>query len=218
MEDGRGRRGVFVVLEGIEGSGKSTQAALLAGWLERRGVQHLLVREPGGTPLGEEIRRLLLHGGHMPAVAELYLYLAARAALVETEVRPALARGTLVLADRFDLSTLAYQGAGRGLDGAAVRSANALATGGLVPDLVVLLDVPVELGETRRSARGAADRMEREGPAFHGRIAEAYGLLAEQSGPGLIRVDATGRADAVHGAIVRILEERFPETFAAGRG
>jgi len=218
MAEQSGQRGLFLVLEGIEGSGKSTQAALLADWMERRGVAHLLVREPGGTPVGEEIRRVLLHGHGMPAVAELYLYLAARAALVATVVRPALAAGTVVLADRFELSTLAYQGAGRGLDEAAVRTANALATGGLVPDLVLLLDVPVEVGEARRAARGAADRMERAGQDFHRRVAEAYGLLAERQGTGVARVAASGEPEEVHGAIVRLIEERYAETFPPGRG
>jgi dTMP kinase len=213
-----GRQGRFLVLEGIEGSGKSTQASLLAAWLERLGVPHVLVREPGGTPLGEEIRRLLLHGDAMPAVSELYLYLAARAALVDTVVRPALAAGRVVLADRFELSTLAYQGAGRGLDPATVGAANALATGGLRPDLVLLLDVPREVGEQRRAARGAADRMEQEAAAFHERVAEAYALLSDRMGPGAVRVDATGEPEVVHAAIVRLLEARFAETFPRGRG
>ena len=110
------RRGIFIALEGIEGSGKSTQAALLGEWLEESGIPCRLTREPGGTELGESIRQLLLHGGAMPAVAELLLMLAARTALLAEVVRPALAGGGVVVADRYSLSTLAYQGYGRELD------------------------------------------------------------------------------------------------------
>ena len=129
MTDGSG--GLFLVLEGIEGAGKSTQLRDLAGWLEELGIEHLATREPGGTEVGEAIRELLLHRPELDVEpeCELFLILAARAAFVRQVVRPALDRGAVVLSDRFDLSTLAYQGFGRGLDVTELRRSNALATG-----------------------------------------------------------------------------------------
>jgi dTMP kinase len=207
-------KGIFVVLEGIEGSGKSTQAKLLGEWLSAAGIPHLLTREPGGTSHGEEIRRLLLHSEDMPAMTELLLMLAARATLLEQRVRPALAAGEVVVADRYDISTLAYQGYGRGLPLEDVRRANDIATGGLVPDLVLLLDAPQSVGVARRAAsRPGEDRIERAGREFHDRVSEAYALLASEAG-NVCRIDATAPADIVHAEIVRALQDRFPETFA----
>lgn len=211
-------RGRFIVLEGVEGSGKSTQARLLGEWLGEAGIPHVLTREPGGTTVGEEIRGALLHGGDMPARTELLLYLAARAALVEQVVRPALAAGQVVVADRFELSTLAYQSYGRGLPLEAVRSANGFATGGLRPDLTVLVDVTIEEGMARRAAAGmAADRMERAGDEFHRKVAEAYRLLSEAEA-GIVRVSGADAPEAVHRAIRRLLAVRFPETFPPAQG
>lgn len=211
-------RGIFIVLEGIEGSGKSTQVALLAQWLEQQRVPHLVTREPGGTPLGEEIRRLLLHGEAMPAVTELLLMLAARSTLLEAAVRPALARGEVVVAARYSLSTLAYQGYGRQLELEQVRRAIALATAGLEPDLTLVLEVPRSEGEARRSAsRPGEDRIERAGSEFHTRVAEAYRLLA-QSERGVVRVDGVGEPDAVQERVRSELRRRFPETFGNGQG
>lgn len=210
--------GNFIVLEGIEGSGKSTQAAALADWLRARGVSCLHTREPGGTALGEEIRRLLLHGGAVPSIAELLLMLAARATLLDEIVRPALAAGQLVIADRYSLSTLAYQGHGRGLDLEQVRTAIDFATGGLRPDVTVLLEVPRAVGEARRAAsRPGEDRIERAGTEFHARVAEAYRLLAETE-PGIVRVNGEGPVTAVAARIRAALAGHFPETFAERPG
>jgi dTMP kinase len=210
---------MFIVLEGVEGSGKSTQARLLGEWLAARGVPHLVTREPGGTQLGEEIRAALLHGGDdVPARTELLLMVAARSAFVAQVVRPALAGGRVVVADRYELSTLAYQGYGRGLPLAEVRQVNAFATGGLSPDLTIVLDVEVAEGAARRARAGAAaDRIERAGAAFHEAVARAYRLLC-RSEPGVERVPGGGEPAAVHGAIVRLLGRRFPETFASAQG
>lgn len=211
-------RGTFIVLEGIEGSGKTTQAALLAEWLQREGVPHLLTREPGGTALGEEIRRLLLHGDAMPASAELLLMLAARATLLEERVRPALAAGRVVIADRYSLSTLAYQGYGRGLDLQDVRSAIRFATGALAPDLTLVLEVSQQLGVERRAAsRPGEDRIEGAGAAFHDRVAEAYRLLAREEA-GVTVVDGVGDAAEVQARIRGVLGRRFPETFPERQG
>jgi dTMP kinase len=142
------RAGRFIVLEGGDGVGKSTQAALLSSFMDARGIPHVLTREPGGTPVGEAIRELLLGRADfdMPAETELLLMLAARATFVRDVVRPALAEGKVVLADRFSLSTLAYQGYGRGLDLDDVREAIRIATGGLDADLYVVLDLPASNG------------------------------------------------------------------------
>jgi dTMP kinase len=210
--------GRFIVLEGVEGSGKSTQAALLSEWLERTGIAHLRTREPGGTAVGEEIRRILLHGDEITPRSELFLLLAARSALVEREIRPALAAGKVVVADRYGLSTLAYQAHGRALPHQAVRSLNDFATGGLRPDLTVVLDVPVGVGAARRAAAGqGADRIEAAGAAFHDRVAEAYRLLVE-SEECVESVDGTGSAAAVHASILALLMARFPETFGRTTG
>jgi dTMP kinase len=209
---------MFIVFEGIEGSGKSTQARLLADVLTARGVGHVLTREPGGTPVGEEVRRALLHGGDMPARTELLLMLAARSAFVEQVVRPALGRGDVVIADRYELSSFAYQGHGRGVPLDEVRAANTFATGGLRPDLTIVLAVPVAEGVERRGQRGAAeDRIERAGSAFHEKVARAYRLLSE-SEPGVEVVDGTQDVAAVHTAIMGLLRDRFPETFGPAQG
>lgn len=209
---------MFIVLEGVEGSGKSTQVKLLGDWLAKRGIGHVITREPGGTAVGEDIRRILLEGEHVPVRAELLLMLSARAIFVEETVRPALERGLVVVADRYELSTLAYQAYGRGLPVDEVRRMNAFATGGLAPDLTLVLDVPPEVGEARRAREGRGpDRIEKAGAAFHRAVAEAYRLLAETE-PRVERIDGTGTPEAVHEAVLRSLAARFPETFGLGEG
>lgn len=210
--------GRFIVLEGGEGAGKSTQAALLGEWLERAGVRHVRTREPGGTPVGEEIRRLLLHGGDMPARTELLLLLAARAALVEAQIRPALEAGLVVVSDRFGLSSLAYQGYGRGLDVEEVRRLHEFAAGGVRPDLTIVLEVPQGVAQARRAAgRQGDDRIEAAGGEFHARVSEAYRLLARTE-ENVVLLDGTQPAGAVHGEIVRLVRGRFPETFSGTTG
>jgi dTMP kinase len=210
---------MFIVFEGIEGSGKSTQARMLADWLGARGRDVILTREPGGTQIGEEIRRALLHGGDdVPARTELLLMLAARAAFVDAVVRPALERGAVVVADRYELSSVAYQGYGRGVALDELRRVNHFATGGLKPDLTLVLEVELAEGASRREAAGrTADRIERAGDAFHRSVAEAYRLLAREE-PGVVAVDGTGEAERVHDAVLEVLAARFPETFAAAKG
>lgn len=210
---------MFIVLEGIEGSGKSTQARMLADRLESAGRAVVLTREPGGTQVGEEIRRALLHGGDdVPARTELLLMLAARAAFVDGVVKPALSEGAVVISDRYEMSTFAYQGYGRGLPLDEVRQINHFATGGLRPDATLVLDVELSESEARRAEAGRlADRIERAGDAFHRRVAEAYRLLGS-SEAGAVLVSGGGRPDEVHAAILTVLRDRFPETFGAGPG
>src|SRR5690242_17879187 len=162
---------LLIVLEGPEGAGKSTQLRLLTEWLVARGREVVAVREPGGTVLGDEIRRILLDPeSDIVPPAEALLFMASRAQLVERVLRPALDARSIVLVDRFFLSTYAYQGAGRGIPDADLVAANRMATAGLMPDLTVLLDLPTEEGLSRVARRGAHDRIERATNAFHTRV------------------------------------------------
>ncbi|MBT2533248.1 dTMP kinase [Arthrobacter sp. ISL-48] len=173
--------GLFIAFEGGDGAGKSTQTARLAEALESRGLTVLRTREPGGTPIGEKLRSLVLdHGhGHIDAHTEALIFAASRAAHASQVIRPALAQGQIVLTDRYIDSSVAYQGAGRDLGTDAVRSLNEWATSGLQPDLTVLLDVDPVDGRVRRTAGDAAeDRLESEADDFHTRIREAFLELA----------------------------------------
>lgn len=211
-------RGLFLAFEGVEGSGKTTQVARLAGWLRARGVDVVVAREPGSTPLGERVRETVLSADlHVPPRSELFLMLAARAAFVEQVVGPGVAAGRVVIADRFELSTLAYQGAGRGLPLDEVTACNRVATGGMEPDATLLLDVDPEVGAARQRAAGkAADRMEREEAAFHRRVSQGYRAHAERVA-GIVRIDAVGDEDLVHRRVLEALADRFPETFPAAQ-
>ncbi len=215
-------RGRLIVFEGGEGSGKSTQLRRLSASLDRSRVSHVCLREPGGTPLGTEVRRLLLdRASDITPRAEALLFMASRAQLVEREIRPALARGDVVLLDRFFLSTYAYQVGGHGLPEAEVLSANAFATGGLVPDLTLLLTFPVEEGLARAGRRAAAhDRMELMGLDFHGRVGAAFERFQRpewqaehaECGP-IVTVVAEGTEQAVTGRVNAAIEARWPGTF-----
>ncbi len=207
-------RGIFLAFEGTEGAGKTTQVRRLAQHLATCGNPPLIAREPGSTPLGEQVRQWVLESGALPSRSELFLLLAARAVFVEEVVQPALAAGQIVIADRFELSTLAYQGAGRGLPLDQIRAANHLATGGVRPDATLLLELSPEEGAQRQAAAGKLpDRMEREGVEFHERVAAGYRILADRV-DGILRVDARGTQDAVHARVLGVLSVRFPETFA----
>jgi dTMP kinase len=185
--DGAGS--VFVTFEGIDGSGKSVQAELLAASLRAEGREVVQTREPGGTALGEQVREILLGGGSIAPWAEATLFAGARAQLVEEVIRPALARGADVVCDRFLDSSLAYQGIARGLGLEAVLELNALATGRLTPDRTFLLLLPV--AEAVRRTEGRRDRIEREGHGFLERVDRAYRDLAEAFPGRIIALDAT---------------------------
>ena len=199
------RRGVFVVFEGGDGAGKSTQVGLLVDALRAEGHDTLRTREPGGTPLGERVRELVLDPAHGPvdARAEALLFAAARAAHVAQLIRPALAAGRTVVCDRFADSSAAYQGAGRGLGLDRVAELNAWATAGLVPDLTVLLDVPAGTGRTRREARDgtAGDRLETEPDAFHDANRAAFLELAGRAPERYLVLDATRPAGELSAAV-----------------
>ncbi|HEV2129904.1 MAG TPA: dTMP kinase [Longimicrobiaceae bacterium] len=210
--------GLFLAFEGVEGAGKTTQVRLLSEHLRARGFTVVVAREPGSTPLGERIREATLNDAALaiPARSELFLMLAARAAFVDQVVRPALTEGSVVIADRFELSTLAYQGWGRGLPLEEIRRCNALATDGLAPAATLLLDVEPEEGARRQRAAGKdPDRMESEEADFHRRVAAAYRALADQI-PGVVRIDGRGSAPAVHARVLSALSRDFAETFPHG--
>jgi dTMP kinase len=206
-----GQPGVLIAFEGVEGAGKSTQLDRLRDELERRGHEVVVTREPGGTPVGERVRQVLLDPAvDLDARAEALLFAAARAQLVEQVIRPALERGAVVLCDRYLDSSLAYQGAGRGLGRGPVQEVNRFATGGLLPDLVVLLDVDPAEGLGRNTA--SRDRIEVEGLGFHRRVREAFRELAAGDPGRFAVVDAAAPADQVAAAVLAAalghLEER----------
>lgn len=203
--------GLFVTLEGGEGSGKSTQLARLTQRLRDGGLDPLVVREPGGTPLAEGIRALLLDPSYAPgAITEALLMVAARSDLVATRLQPALESGRVVLCDRYGDSTLAYQGGGRGLDPGRLAEWNRIATGGLVPDLTLLFDLPPKVGLARRAeAAGTPNRLDLESEAFHGRVRERYLELARAEPARFVVLDATLEPDALAARVWSAVSERL---------
>jgi len=201
-------RGVLVSFEGVEGSGKSTQAERLVKRLARLDVTCLVAREPGGTDIGEAIRTILLDpkNKEMHGLTELFLYLASRNQLVREKVMPALAEGKVVILDRFGDSSTAYQGYGRELGEKLVARMNKLATAGLKPSLTLLVDVPIEVGQGRK-AYGVLDRLERERVEFHERVRQGYLRVARRA-PGRMKVlDGTLPADELERMIFSHVEE-----------
>ena len=198
----RALRGTLITFEGGEGGGKSTQADLLGTWLGEKGYQAVIAREPGTTQVGEAVRRLLLEEApdHLAAEAELALYVAARAQLVAELVRPSLVAGKVVVLDRYGDSSIAYQGYGRGLVPEQVRKLNRWATGGLEPDLTILMDVAPEV-ETDRLEGRPRDRLERAGRSFHERVREGYLELAGKEPGRFVVVDAGRPIDEIQGVI-----------------
>ena len=189
--------GRFLVIDGPDGAGKSTQVDLLGSWLRDQGAAVTQVRDPGGTAIGDRIRRILLDGGHgeMSVECETMLYMASRAQLVAEVVRPTLAEGRCVLSDRYISSTVAYQGAG-GMDPGAVSAVGEVAVGGLRPDLTIILDVSTRKGLARLT--GQPDRMEAKGHQFHARVRKLFQEQAKEDARRFALVDAGGTVDQVH--------------------
>jgi dTMP kinase len=209
--------GVFVVFEGVEGAGKGTQIELARDFVASRGLEVLVTREPGGTEFGERLRDMILdpQTGKLDPRAEALVFAASRAHHVTTVIRPALAEGKVVICDRFVDSSIAYQGAARGLGEEDVLTLNAWATQGLFPDLVLLLTLEPEYGLLR--SEGVADRIESEDGAFHARVAEAYQRIAEEHPERYAVIDAAGTEEAVH-ARLRTELERVLVRVEQGRG
>lgn len=203
-------RGKFIAFEGGEGAGKSTQARLLAATLQRRGIECVVTREPGGTPGAEAIRALLLgtEGDGWNPRAEALLFAAARSDHVERLIRPALEAGKWVICDRYVDSSRAYQGGGLGLSDAEVRELHRIGSGGLLPDVTLLIEVSPEVARQRAAARDVdgADRIGGRDEEFHAKVAAAFHRFAETEPVRFARIDGNGDADSVHQAIMAALE------------
>lgn len=207
------RQGLFITLEGGEGSGKSSQAQALKALLEGAGRTVTITREPAGCPLGRRLRELLAEPSlELDPRSELFLFVAARAQHVAEVIRPALEHDDIVICDRFADSTTAYQGYGRGLSLEDVRLANRIATQGLVPDLTVLLHVPVEAGLARKRGEDVPDRIGQEGAEFHERVRQGYLALAGEEPQRFLVVDGTLAAEEITQTIWRRLEPLLQES------
>jgi dTMP kinase len=210
-------RGIFITFEGIEGCGKTTQITILARALEKQGHQVVITREPGGSPIANQIRSILLSADNVAMVplTELFLYEAARAQHLSEVVTPALDRGAVVLCDRFTDATIAYQGYGRGLDLSTISTLNRLATSGLTPQLTLLFDCDVETGLGRAQARIASltgereERFELESLAFHERVRQGYLALAQQEPERFSIIPAKGDIDQVSKTVWQEIDQRF---------
>jgi dTMP kinase len=210
-------KGTFITFEGIEGSGKSTQIALFADYLTARGVRHVLTREPGGTLIGDQIRKILLDPANraLDPAAELLLYAASRAQHLREIILPALACGANVLCDRFSDATLAYQGYGRGLDIEMIRALDRIVTAGMRPDLTLLFDIEAASGVARARGRNnsrgleAEARFENEELAFHERVRQGYLALVAQEPERIQVVDASSSAEAIQAKVRKIFDERL---------
>ncbi len=201
--------GLFITLEGGDGTGKSTQSALIGDWYTEQGREVVFTREPGGTDLGTELREIVLHSrGHIAPRAEALLYAADRAHHIATVVRPALERGAVVIQDRYLDSSVAYQGAGRVLDPDEVRGVSMWATEGLVPDVTVVLDLDPAIGRDRLDAANKQfDRLEAEALEFHTRVRDSYLAMAAVEPQRFLVVDATLDRDTIRDAIIARLSE-----------
>jgi dTMP kinase len=194
------KRGVFIVLEGPDRSGKSTQAELLKTWLEKQGKKVMLTREPGGTRLSEQIRKILLDPkSEIEPMTELFLYETSRIKHTLEKILPALKAGKVIISDRYTLSTTAYQGYGRGLDLETVETLNRIATLNLKPDVTIVFDIPDKVFAEREKTRPGRDRIEREPDSFRRRVNRAYKLLARR--PGVNRVNAGRPVEAIQADI-----------------
>lgn len=207
------REGIFITLEGGDGSGKTTLIGRLAAFLQNRSMPYLVTREPGGIEIAEKIREIILNPAHtaMDARTEALLYAAARSQHLAEKVEPALREGLTVLCDRFVDSSLVYQGVGRGLGMEEVWSINQFATGGLKPDLTFYLDIEPEVGMARIEANGnrEVNRLDMESLTFHRKVREAYLRIAEENPERIITIDANRPIAVVERDIVRMLENRI---------
>lgn len=209
---------MFLSLDGIDGAGKSTQLRWLEAWLREIGCEVVTCRDPGSTPLGERIRELLLHAERVSIGrhSEMLLYMAARAQLVEEVIRPALAVGKTVLSDRYLLANVVYQGHAGGLDVEELWRVGQVATGGLLPDLTIVLDMSAEAAHARLGS--SLDRMERQGAEFRQRLRDGFLTEAARWGDRIAVVDASRSAEVVHAAVRQAVQRRWPEMLVREEG
>ncbi|MDO5126700.1 MAG: dTMP kinase [Eubacteriales bacterium] len=204
-------QGIFISMEGPDGSGKSTQITLLKDYLEGLGYETLVTREPGGTVISEHIRTIILNKEYteMGYMTEALLYAAARAQLVTEVIAPALKAGKAIISDRFIDSSAVYQGMARGLGVDNVYQINSFATQGIMPDITFHLDLPAKVGLARAKGRAALDRMELESTAFHERVAQGYRDLAALDRNRIHTIDATASIEEIHARIVQLMDQYF---------
>ena len=193
-------KGIFITIEGGDGSGKSTQIDLLMSYFNEHGFSVLLTREPGGTSISEKIREVILDSNNMEManMTEVLLYAAARAQHVAEFIKPNIEQGKVVICDRFVDSSVVYQGYARGVGIDAVENINSYATQGLLPDLTILLDLPPDLGLSRKKSQQALDRLELQSDTFHMKVNEGYRLLAKRHQSRILVVDATKSIEDIH--------------------
>ena len=204
------KKGIFIIFEGPDRSGKSTQAKLLVKWLKEKKHKIILTREPGGTKLSEDIRKILLNpNGNISSLSELLLYEAARAQHTSDIILPALKKGKVVISDRFTLASVAYQGYGRKLPIKTVETLNQIATGGLKPDIIIILNIPDRIfNERERLAEelSGADRMESASANFRKRVNKAYKILSDK--PGTIKINAANSIEDIHAEIIKKIKRK----------
>jgi dTMP kinase len=201
-------KGIFITIEGGDGSGKSTQIDLLMSYFNEHGFDVLLTREPGGTPISEKIREVILDSNNMEManMTEVLLYAAARAQHVAEFIKPNIEQGKVVICDRFVDSSVVYQGYARGVGIDAVENINSYATLGLLPDLTILLDLPPDLGLSRKKNQQALDRLELASDAFHIKVNDGYRLLAKRHQSRILTVDATNSIETIHQIILEAIK------------
>jgi len=205
------KKGIFITVEGTDGSGKTTQMNLIVDYLKKSGCDTVMLREPGGTEISEKIRNIILDPAHrkMCEKTEMFLYAAARAQLVKEVIKPALSQGRIVVCDRYVDSTYAYQGYGRGLDLDTLISINEVATEGTMPDFTFFFDIDPEIALSRRVASGIPDRIEIEKADFHKRVCEGYRQLSELYSQRIIKIDANRTVEQVWNDVKQELVKRI---------
>ena len=205
------KKGIFITMEGPDGAGKSTQIDLLKKYLEDKGYNILLTRDPGGNDISEAIRGIILNKDftEMGYMTELLLYASARAQLVKENIKPALEAGTAVIADRFVDSSAVYQGIGRGLGIDTVYKVNEFALQGIMPDMTILMDLDAEVGLARKKNQAELDRMEQESLDFHKKVVDGYRDLADRYPERILKVDAALQVQEIHDIIVANIEKKL---------
>ena len=204
-------KGIFITIEGPDGAGKTTQRELLKEYLEKKGYDVLITRDPGGNPISEAIREVILNKDftEMGYMTELLLYASARAQLVKENIKPALDAGQAVIADRFVDSSAVYQGIGRGLGVDTVYKVNEFALQGIMPDMTILMDLDAEVGLARKKNQAELDRMERESVDFHKKVVAGYRDLADRYPERILKVDAALQVQEIHDIIVANIEKKL---------